>query len=203
MALLKLRITKRRDGREIAWFRGEQGRVRTSAGPVSWVRAGQLRLLAEYAIELLLGQCAAGLGADGQPMPSLKESGRAVFLERVGGRARFERRGYAQAKVRLGLQPLRDLRGPGIGGHMLDAIRINYLDDRQATFGITTRLARIKAQANERRAPWWGLSPESVRRLDARAAQVFGAAFEGELVAQGLMSEVSRLAGGLFLARAA
>src|ERR1019366_4724020 len=99
MGLLKIRITRRKDGRESAWFRDVKGRVRTSSGPVSWIRAGQFRLLGEFAIARQLGQCAAGIGSDGQAMPPLKGgTGIAIFTGRTNGKAQFERRSYAAQK---------------------------------------------------------------------------------------------------------
>jgi hypothetical protein len=182
-------IKKTKDGRPVASFRDDLGRrVRTSTSVIGggWVKAEQVKLVAEYGIALQLGQCAAGIGSDGSPMPPLKGGGAVVFAGRENGRVRFAHRAYAQAKVKLGLQPIRDLRGPGIGGHMLDDVRINYLDDTKASFAITTRLGRIKALANEQRAPWWGWSPASVALLAARAAEVYGLGLADYLVSVGL-----------------
>ena len=183
-----IKITTRKDGRVIAWFREERGRVRTRAGTVNWATADQVRALAEYGIALQKAQCAAGLGSDGLPMPALKGGGGlAVFTGRSGGRARFVYRGYAQQKAMAGLQPKRDLRGPGKDGHMLDDIRINYLDDRMATFAITRQSSRNKARGNEMRAPWWGWSPESVRLLAERGNAMFPLSVGEKLAAMGLI----------------
>ena len=159
-----------------------------------WVKAEQVKAVAQYGIELQLAQCAAGLGSDGTPMPPLKGSGVAVFGARVNGRVVFQRQAYAQAKVKLGLQPIRDLRGPGKDGHMLDDVRINYLDNKQATISITTRASRVKALANEQRAPWWGWSPASVHFLTQYAAQVYGQGTLDYLMSLGLAG-ASMLAG--------
>ncbi len=191
MPMPVITITKRKNGQAVASFRDDAGRrVRTSTRVIGggWVRAEMVKDLADYGIALQLGQCAAGLGSDGAPMPGLKNGGRAVFAGRVNGRATFVRQGYPAAKVKLGLQPIRDLRGPGIGGHMLDDVRINYLDDTKATFAITTRMGRTKALANEQRAQWWGWSPASYVLLIIRAAEIFNAGTADYLVSLGLIA---------------
>src|ERR1017187_1623791 len=144
MPLPKITIKTWKDGRMVARFRDSQGLVRTSAGPMNWARAEQIKQLADYGIVLQIAQARAGLGSDGQPMPPLKSGSRAVFLASVNGRARFSRKTYADWKAAHGLQPIRDLYGAAKGGHMLDDIRINYLDDRSATIAITNKLNRDK-----------------------------------------------------------
>lgn len=204
MPMLQIKITKKKDGREVAWFRDTKGRVRTSAGPVNWTRAELMREVGELGIQLQLEQVAAGLGSDGTPMPALKGSGRTLFVARVGGQARFERRTYADEKVKLGLRPIRDLRGPGRGGHhMLDDIRVNYLDDKKFSFAITSKLGRDKARGNEKRAPWWGWSPASMQKLIAKAGAVFPQGLAERLVAMGLMSANELVRGGRVLRRVA
>lgn len=170
----QIKITLKKDGSQVAWFRESKGRVRTSAGPVNWAQADQLRQLADYGIQLQLDQCARGLGSDGTAMPPLKQA-KLQFAGRTNGRAQFT------AKT------LRDLRGPGRDGHMLDDVRINYLDDQRVTFGITRRSSRIKAAANERKAAWWGWSPESVQKLTAKAAELFQTGVAEHLYAMGLI----------------
>ncbi len=81
---------------------------------------------------------------------------------------------------------------------MLDEIRINSLDDRQATISITSNQARIKARANERRAPWWGWTAESVAKLTALAAEIWQGGTAEYLAGMGLigaaaLSEAKRL----------
>jgi hypothetical protein len=205
MPMPKIKITTRKNGQQVAWFRDDQKRrVRTSVN-VNWVKADQIKLVADYGIALQLGQLDAGLGSDGASMPPLKGGGTVAFLARVNGRATFERRSYAGTKIKLGLKPMRDLLGPGIGGHMRNDIRINSLDDRQATIAITTRQSRIKALANEKRAPWWGWSPASVALLTARAAEVYGSSTADYLVAVGLLgaNTISGLSRRTLLRRAA
>jgi hypothetical protein len=111
---------------------------------------------------------------------------------------------YANFKIRVGLKPIRDLRGPGAGGHMLDAIRINYLDDKRAGFSITTEPSRTKAKANEKRAPWWGWSAASVAALGKFAGDIYQTGLVDYLVSVGLSSaNVVAGAGRRILRRAA
>ncbi len=198
MPLPKITIKTWKDGRQVARFRDNQGLVRTSAGPVNWVRADQVKQLADYGVVLQIEQARAGIGSDGQPMPPLKGGGHAVFVAAVNGRARFARKTYAEWKSAHGLQPVRDLYGPGKGGHMLDDIRINYLDDRGATIAITSQSSRDKARGNERIAPWWGWTTDSVRKLTSAAAEIFQTGTAEHLFAMGLigasaLSEAKRM----------
>jgi hypothetical protein len=206
MPMPKFTIRMKKDGRVVASFLDQQGRnVRTTRGALAnWVKAEEIKQVLEYGKELQLAQCAAGMGSDGTPMPALKGNGSAVFVGRVNRKAVFERRGYPQQKAAKGLKPFRDLYGPGIGGHMLDDVRINYLDDKQGTIAITTRLSRQKALANEQRAEWWGWSPESIQKMTAYAAEVYGWALADYLISMGLMSaNVVANAGRRLLRRAA
>jgi hypothetical protein len=58
-------------------------------------------------------------------------------------------------------------------GHMLDDIRVTYVDDNRCKIDITTTASRTKARANENRAPWWGWSPSDIMKLSNRFAEVF------------------------------
>ena len=187
MPLPKITIKTWKDGRQVARFRDSQGLVRTSAGPMNWTRAEQIKQLADYGIVLQIAQARAGLGSDGQQMPPLKGGSRAVFVARENGRARFARKTYGDWKAAHGLQPIRDLYGAGKGGHMHDDIRINYLDDRQSSIAITSRVSRDKARGNEAKAPWWGWSTDSIRKLTADAAEIFQTGVAEHLFAMGLL----------------
>lgn len=174
--MIKLKVTIRKNGQQVTSYLDSQGRrVRTSNAPVNWAKARDLMELALFAIELQRAQAADGLGSDGSPMPPLKQP-KAKFAGRVNGQAAFLRKS------------VRNLYGPGKGGHMLDDIRVNYIDDRMVKYAITTRLSRIKASANEGKAAWWGLSPASQQKFNARMAEVFNGAVGSELVALGLAS---------------
>lgn len=72
-------------------------------------------------------------------------------------------------------------------GHMRNDIRINYVDDRMAKVSITTQASRIKALANERKAPWWGLSSASARKFASAQATIYGGAMEDYLDRLGLV----------------
>jgi hypothetical protein len=188
MPLPQIKITTWKDGRQVARFRDNQGLVRTRVGPLDWTRAEQVKQLADYGIALQVAQARAGLGANGQPMPALKGSTRAVFAARVNNRAVFARKTYADRKAAAGLQPIRDLYAFGKGGHMLDDIRINYLDDRRATIAITNKSSRDKARGNERHAQWWGWSPASYGKLRDLAFQLFPVSMAQRLAELGLIS---------------
>lgn len=230
MPLPKIKITRKKDGREVAWFRDTQGRVRTGdvngmygVYGINWTRAEQIRELADYGIAMQLDQARAGLGSDGAPMPPLKQPKRAkrwsTSQKKVVEYGTTDR-GYPAFKRKLGLKPIRDLTGPGGlvvsidsggnkryrrsarhmqgRGHMLDDIRVNYLDDKRATIAITNSASRVKARANEQRAPWWGWSPASYRKMIDRAASIFqtGAAealFTMGLIGAQALSEAKRM----------
>lgn len=161
----QIKVTLRKDGREVARFRDSQGLVRTSAGRVDWTRADKIKQIMDYAIALQVAQARAGIGSDGGRMAPLKASENRVFVGREGRIARFTNKTYGNRKSASGLQPIRDLYGFGKGGHMLDDIRINYLDDRRANASITSKVSRDKARGNQKRAPWWGLSLENARKV--------------------------------------
>jgi hypothetical protein len=183
MPLPKITVKLWKDGRQVARFRDSQGLVRTRAGTTAtqWTRAEQLRELADYGILLQLDQARQGLGSNGQPMPPLK-SGRARFVGRRDGVAAFAKK------------TVRNLWGDGKeNGHMLDHVRVNYVDDKKAAIAITDRANRNKARGNERRYPWWGWSPASMAKLRQRAAEMFNTGVAERLFDLGLIG-VSALA---------
>ncbi len=201
MPMPTITIKKTKDGRPVAWFREQAGIVRTSVGVIGagWVKAEKVRLLAEYGIQLQLQQAAAGIGSGGAPMKALSGSVVRYDKEAKG----FRREGYGQWKAAHGLAPIRDLRGPGKDGHMLDDIRVNYVDDKRATFAITRNAGRIKALANERRSPWWGWSPASVRALAQRSGEIFPQGVAERLMTLGLAGATSMSGAGRMLRRVA
>ncbi len=185
MPFINIQVTKKKNGTEAPWFKDSAGRrvgtsqtIRAgSAGSASWVTAEQLQFLAGYYIELQQEQLDKGIGSNGAPMPPLKTQGKRTFVSRSNGVAQFRTQGRARTLYGTGKD----------GGHMRDDIRINYVDERMAKISITTAKGRIKALANERKAPWWGLSPASVRLFAAMQAQVFGGAVEDYLDRLGLV----------------
>jgi hypothetical protein len=85
-------------------------------------------------------------------------------------------RGYASFKSRMGLKPIRDLRGTGgavllkagrrrkadklsAKGHMLDNLTLRTVSDNHARAAFTTEAMLIKARANQRREPFMVFSP--------------------------------------------
>ncbi len=180
MSFLNVKTITKKNGTQQAWFKDTlQRRVgtRVGIGQDSWVKAEQLAWLANYYIELQQDQLDRGLGSDGTPMPKLSGGSFAKFKDNGKGGRSFDTRrhfGYVGQKRKFGGKPIRDLYGPGIKGHMRDGIRINYLDDRMAKVSLTRKSDRDKALANERRAPWWGLSPDSARKMASAMSTIYG-----------------------------
>jgi hypothetical protein len=214
MPLPTFRVTKKKDGKEVLWFRDTQGRVRTTASATAnWTKAEQIRSLVDYGISLQIAQARAGLGSDGAQMPPLKQPQRKKRFSTSQKKVveyGTQDTGYPAFKRRLGLKPIRDLYGPGgkvvtesktTGkkrylrsashmqgrGHMLDDLRVNFLSDTKGTFAITTQASRVKARANQERAPWWGWSAASYRKLQQRAAELFGSGPAERLFELGLI----------------
>lgn len=176
MPFIDLKFTTKKNGQEVAWFKDILGRRVVSARGANVVTAEQLAWLANYYIELQQEQLDAGIGSDGTPMPPLAVAGKRVFVARKDGVAQFKTQGG-----------LRTLWGLGINGHMRNDIRINFLTDQMAKVSITRKPSRDKALSNERRAPWWGLSPASSQKFAAAQAGVFGGAMEDYLDSFGLV----------------
>lgn len=193
---LDIQTTTRKNGQQVSWFKDTLGRrVGTRAGVQdSWVSAEQLAWLASYYIELQQEQLDNAIGSDGQPMPRLQGGSVATFHNSATGERYFASRiysGYQGQKRKMGLSTKRDLYGPGKNGHMRDDIRINYLDDRMAKISITRNSSRIKALANERRCPWWGLSPASAVKFAYAQASIYGGAVADYLANIGLVDSTN------------
>lgn len=192
--LLDIKITQKKNGTQAAWFRDTDNRrvgtsVRLIGNQAAITTAEQLTWAANYWVELQQEQLDAGLGSDGQQMPPLSGGSVAIFRN-VNGSRGFQQRiygGYRGQKLKFGGALRRDLYGPGKDGHMRDDIRPNYIDDRVAKVSITRKTSRDKALANERRAPWWGLSPASSRKFATFMAAMFGGAMEDYLDRLGLV----------------
>ncbi len=191
MAFIKIEAKLRKNGREAFWFKDTLGRrVGTRSQDINMVKAEQLAWLANYYIDLQQEQLDRGIGSNGTPMPRLSGGSFAKFKDNSkGGRSFAERKsfGYVGQKKKFGGKPIRDLFGPGIKGHMRDGIRINYLDDRMAKVSLTRKSDRDKALANERRAPWWGLSPVSKQKMASAMATIYGGAVADYLSQIGLV----------------
>ena len=101
---------------------------------------------------------------------------------------------YKVWKAAKGMNPIRDLTGPGSrtykdtskkhkgairtiradGAHMLDNFTVRYADELTVRMDISAQWARIRARANERRAPWFGFSPNDIRTIMNSARVMFG-----------------------------
>ena len=185
MPIPQITIKLRKDGREVARFRDEQGLVRTRVGvEQNWSRAEQMKELGEYGIALQLDQAKATLGSNGVPMPPLTTKRYAIFED---GKFRRPAGSYSEWKLRKLGNNLRNLSGPGKDGHMLDDIRMNYLDDKKVAFAITRRSSRIKALANEKHAPWWGWTDASAQKLQNNASLMFQSGVAEHLYSMGLI----------------
>lgn len=126
-------------------------------GKYAWFRLGQ------FAIATMRNRVSGGIGSGDAPMPPL--SGRTAAVTRDG---KFVRRqaGYREQKQRAGLRPIRDLYGRGSqGGHLLDNFRVREAGPTYVRMDITSRWGRIKARANEKRAPWFGVSDGDARKI--------------------------------------
>lgn len=135
--------------------RGDDGKFRrVTLGGLDPKRY-QMLALGNYAAALMKSRVTSGRGIDDSRMKPLRGS-------------------YLGAKVRYGLKPFRDLVGPGIKGHMLDALRCRYADDKIAIVDITTQHGREAGRANERRDPWWGLSPADLELIAVEFRKIFG-----------------------------
>ncbi len=128
----------------------------------------QMLVLGNAAAVLMKERVSKGRGSSDARMPALKPT-------------------YRKAKWRAGLTAYRDLWSFGVGArakgvkarstgneHMLDALRCTYADDRIARIDVSTQSGRIKARANEERAPWFGLSPKDQQALGAEFRKIFG-----------------------------
>ncbi|MEN6535355.1 MAG: hypothetical protein ABFD89_16950 [Bryobacteraceae bacterium] len=168
--MIKLRVTKKRDGQTVFWMRDAMGRQVRIGNPnrMNWIRAQQLRELGEYGLGLILERTTKGIGSDDAPMKPLTEK-------------------YGRWKRKIGLGGERNLRGPGKGGHhLMDDPRITHFDDRRVEFGISTRQGRIKARANEDRSPWWGWSPSDMKKMVAKFQEIFEIGIVEAMVSRGL-----------------
>lgn len=111
----------------------------------------QMGQLAAAGLKSVKDRVQKGIGANDAPMPPLK-------------------RGYAIHKTKLGKGNRRNLT---LTGAMLDNLTVRSATDREAKISLTKRLERLKALANQQKAPWLGWSPNDARNVTARAAQIF------------------------------
>lgn len=223
--MLRIRVTAKKDGREVAWYRDSRGRrvgtsIRATSGKMSWTTARQMMELGLHWIALRRERVSKGIGSDGLPMPALKQPKRKrrwSIKQKKLVEYGTQDIGYPAFKRRVGLRPIRDLYGPGglvlqrdkktgakkrylrsgneltrmaaagHKGHMLDDIRVNYVDDTKCTIDISTRASRVKARANEERAPWWASPASEIRALADYAAGIFRMAVADRLFTLGII----------------
>lgn len=137
--------------------------------------------LGNYAIKVIRDRLAKGIGSNDQPMPPLTASQQA-FKRRLGlqpirdlwgpGGIVVSNRGGKKRYLRSGTASIRGLRGGR--GHMLDDLRVNGVSESGVSIDITITASRQKARANERRAAWIGFSPNDRRLILAKFRELFG-----------------------------
>lgn len=137
----------------------------------------QMLVLGNYGVDLIKDRVSRGIGSDDAPMPALKSQKAKRWSK---SRQRWVEYGieskwsYPAQKRKAGGQPIRDLSGPGVDGHMLDDLSLRSVSAREVRIDITRQTSRMKARVNEIRAPWWGWSPADVTKLVVRARELFG-----------------------------
>ena len=103
----------------------------------------QMMQLAQFGVDVIKRRVSLGIGSADGTMPGLK-------------------RGYAIRKQRAGAGNRRNLQ---LTGAMLSNFTVRSVSATRATMGITSQKERIKALANERRAPWFGWSARDLVEL--------------------------------------
>ncbi len=115
-------------------------------------RVQHMQTLGEYGVSLMKQRASKGIGSDDTPMGPLTDRYR-KFKQRKTGRS------------------ARDLK---FTGKMLDSLSLRSVSATQARIDITSRDGRMKARANEQRTPWFGWSPQDMRKLGTLFCQMFG-----------------------------
>jgi hypothetical protein len=111
----------------------------------------QMHALAQLGVDLIKERVSRGVGSSDTAMPGLK-------------------RHYAIRKTRAGAGNRRNLR---LTGAMLDNLTVRSVSASQARMDITSARERIKARANEKRAPWFGWSARDLAALAKAGEQLF------------------------------
>jgi len=157
--------------------------------------------LGQFAVDLIKARLARFTDSGDGPMPPLTPR---MYKNKSTGETRRVN-GYPEFKVRLGLVPMRDLRGPGGRtvtvvnprndkrktvtqrsgtGHMLDDLRVLAATNAYVQYGIATFGSRVKARRNEiaiqKRggSGWFGLSATDCVKMRLAMQQVFGEVFD-------------------------
>ncbi len=138
-------------------------------------RKYQMVQLGQVAVGAVKARVAMGVGSDDAAMKPLADR-------------------YKTWKAAKGMNTIRDLTGPGSrtykdtskkhkgairtiraeSAHMLDNFTVRYADELTVRMDISAQWARIRARANERRAPWFGFSPNDIRIIMNSARVMFG-----------------------------
>lgn len=153
-------------------------------------RTYQMAELGTVGVESIRARVSKGIGSNDSAMPPLKTRRRRRWSKSKQAWVEYGNSdfGYAREKRKLGLNPIRDLYGPGVGwtgvgskrrnrkaaSHMLDELRVVSASPTEARIDITKADARMKARANEQRAPWYGFSGKDIRNLTVAARRMWG-----------------------------
>ena len=161
-------------------FNGKKVRL-AGFGPQKY----QMFALAQAGLKSIKMRVLSGTGSNDAVMPPLETKGKGTrYSIRQGKMIEFDKGNpYPTQKRRAGLKPIRDLVGFGKDGHMLDDLRVTYADPKLARIDITRGSSRMKARANEQRAPWWGLSPRDVVAVTVACKRIFKGMVEGIRIA--------------------
>ena len=145
-------------------------------GSGSLFRKVQMQRLGEFALKTVIERTKKGVGSDDSPMPALSQKYSAVKSK---GKFVRQRVPYALWKAEHGLQPFRDLSGTGKqGGHMLDNPSVRLATESSVKMAFTSRTARMKAVANEKRTPFFSFSDADEKKIREYAEQLFHAQVE-------------------------
>lgn len=139
-------------------------------------RQNQMDRLGRFALATVRARAEKGIGSDDSPMPPLSGKTSPVLVHEKFARQRI---GYAGWKMAHGLRGVRDLVGTGkAGGHMWDGVSVRLATDSLVRMAFTTRSSRVKALANEKRAPFFSFSPADEQKIVQYAAQLFKTAVQ-------------------------
>jgi len=154
------------------------------------LRTYQMLDLGWAGVNSIKDRVSRGVGSSDAAMPPLKAKPRKRYDAKQKKCVEFgesARSGYKARKVLMGLKPIRDLAGPGVGWtgkgqkrrerrgphHMLDDLRVTSASATEARIDITKEDSRMKARANEQRAPWYGFSGKDLRNILELAQKMF------------------------------
>jgi hypothetical protein len=156
-------------------FEGKKINVGTRDGSLGFQTAQMLKL-GSFANKTVIARARSGVGSDDTAFPPL--SNKTAAYRDANGKFLRQQSGYADWKAKHGLSPTRDMWGPGKGGHMLDNSTVRYADDNSVKIAFTSRTARTKALANEKRTPFYSFSDADEKKILAYAAELFRSTVE-------------------------